>query len=510
MLTARGRVPVPVRGPPLVVDAGRPAPRGRSPAGPRWVVGAHAREGDTLRRVIRREASAAALLVLVLVVFGAGVWATRNPDSSWLDPFEEWPVVGPWVGEFRESYRAPDVVALGVERPEREPEILDREIVVTEPLGAAPWVWALPGTPIRTERSEDAPVIETLSAIANLRRLGRDGDWFRVWRHGQEGWVLLPGYDESGDEPPLGSEPDPPLPLPGRDPDPDELAKAQEFLGASGRVANLGPYELHTDVDDAALLAALDRLASRTEDAYRDRYGLDPVGIPRAALVLFRGEGGYRLLQARSQRLFGLTSSGHTAYGLAVLYRGNRRDEEVAATLVHELVHLLNRRALGPALPPWLDEGLCDDLAFGALPDGRLEPSRLVGFEHDAPEGKILYVGAWGSLWTAGEAYRRGELPRLSTLLGIGWSAFVTEPGVELRYDTAALFVHYLLEGAQRRHREPFREFLRGVARGESAGGERLLSVLGVPAARLEAEFRAWLRFRADELTKGGTFTLIE
>ena len=36
--------------------------------------------------------------------------------------------------------------------------------------------------------------------------------------------------------------------------------------------------------------------------------------------------------------------------------------------------HLLNRRAIGPALPPWLDEGLAEDLA-----QSRVEGRRVVG-----------------------------------------------------------------------------------------------------------------------------------
>ena len=52
-------------------------------------------------------------------------------------------------------------------------------------------------------------------------------------------------------------------------------------------------------------------------------------------------------------------------------------------------------------------------------------------------------------------------------------SHFVATGPTQLHYDTSGLLVHFLLEGAQQRYAEGFREFLAAVARGEPATAER-------------------------------------
>src|SRR6185436_7649016 len=100
--------------------------------------------------------------------------------------------------------------------------------------------------------------------------------------------------------------------------------------------------------------------AGAVDAAYRARYGLDLAGAPAETVVLFRRRRSYdEYLQRTGGPL--AAETGHFAGGVVALYREGRLLEDVRATLVHELVHALGRRGLGPALPPWLDEGMADD-----------------------------------------------------------------------------------------------------------------------------------------------------
>lgn len=284
----------------------------------------------------------------------------------------------------------------------------------------------------------------------------------------------------------------PPRPLPGRAPSPELLRRATEALEA-GRQIVLGPYVTTTDVTDEALLRRLDGLAREVEGAYQRRYGLTPVGEAREAVVLYRREADYRRLANEDSRIAALASAGHTSQGLVLLFAGGRTDAEVGATLVHELVHLLNRRALGPALPPWLDEGLAEDLAMSrATAEGRLETGTLGGSAIDAGD-RIDLRGGLAAALTAQRALDGGRLPRVQTLLDSHWEEFVNA-GRDERYDAACFLVRYLLDGEGGAMREAFRGYLAGVAAGGSVESEELRRRLDRPWPLLDLGWHAWLR----------------
>lgn len=444
---------------------------------------------------MRGNAGPLLLLTSLLALLGGYAWLTRHPDAEILRRAESWPYVGPLASGLRQRYATPPPAGSGDAAP---PNTEAAEYVVeprVPPVGDG-YVWVLPGTAMYREPSETSPKILQFDAIANVTRLESRGDWYRVWRRGQEGWVHLEGYRD--DEPPYGREPEPPRPLPSIAPAGAALAAARELLGAAERALAAGPYALYTDSGDDALAARLDRVAAHLGDAYAERYGCRPEAgdEPREVVVLYDDEADYRRLQNRSPELLGLRAGGHTGSGLVLLYVGGRAPWEVSATLIHELVHTLNRRSLGPALPSWLDEGLADDLASSEVgDDGRIVPGTLGG-ERRREENRFTMRGGVAALWQLRDEVRAGSLVHVRELLHLDWDDFVRSDRAGLNYATSAFWVRFLLDGEDGRYAAAFRDYLRAVARGEPTAPEALRQRLGLPWNVVNARFQLWIDFQ--------------
>ncbi len=441
---------------------------------------------------MRRDLAPRLFLLLLLTLLAAFAWLTHHPDAPILRQAERWPFVGPLASWMRESYRLPAPAPQTAEEAPVAHEVADMEPppAVLPPSG--PRIWILPGTVLRRSPAPDGAEVLEFSAIESAVRLERRGDWFRIDRRGSEGWVFLEGYDESGG-PPFGTTPAPPRPLRPRPPDEEKLGAARRYLGDRERVLAAGPYTLYTDSRDEVLIARLDALAAQLETVYAERYGRRPLGTPQAALVLYRTELPYRLLQRQLPRIAGLHSTGHSALGVAAFYVGENRRAEVGATLVHELVHLLNRRALGPALPPWLDEGLADDLASARVDaDGTIRP-HLIGGERRREGNKVRLNGGVAALLQLSRSMTEAGPTLLPDLLAIDWESFVKSDRSRLHYGASAFWVRYLLQGEGGRHRDAFRRFLAAVSEGRPATAAALGESLGQDWDALERSFRAWV-----------------
>jgi hypothetical protein len=446
---------------------------------------------------LRKDPLGALLVVLLLVGLGIVVWATRHPESKLLETAEGWPVAGPLIERFRARYlpqprdtsaedSAEPVGPQSAEQTGRRVTRLDNEVV-----------WVNVGTPLRSDADARAPVVETVSEVARLPVLERTGDWYRVLRRDRIVWVRLPAYGEGG-EPPLGSEPVAPKPLPGRPPDPEMLEMAVDLLPANTGPTQLGEYQFFTDVEDEALVEVLGGVARDVERAYAGRYGVVPIDRPREAIVLFDRERDYRSLQNRHDRLVGLPAVGLVSRGVVAVYVGTRGRQEVAATLVHELAHLLNRRALGPALPPWLDEGLADDLSYSRIDvSGELLPGELAGSTVDLGSITIWKGGRAAALELQRALMADRSVP-LQDLVLLDWRAFV-DPERRLHYPQSGLFVRYLIDSKSGLGRG-FHAFLAGVAAGESVAPDALLAHLGRSWADLEIGFGDWALARLQDL----------
>jgi hypothetical protein len=118
---------------------------------------------------------------------------------------------------------------------------------------------------------------------------------------------------------------------------------------ANGR---LGPFALYTDVEDGELLALLDSVAARLDEAYGARYGL---GLPRRRarpqIALFAEEADFRAL-ARASSGTPVHARGFASGGLVVFYVGGDPWQTVITGFVHELTHTINRHTLGAARQP--------------------------------------------------------------------------------------------------------------------------------------------------------------
>ena len=443
-------------------------------------------------------------VVLFLALFGGFAWLTRFPEAEILRRAQAWPWIGPAATAFRDAYLPRDRRA-EIETEDSETEMLERIVserppaateTISVPRIVRPPIWALAGMELKAEPSADAATLHRFEGLSRAGKIERRGDWYRVDYNGRVGWVLLEGYDENA-EVPYGETPEPPRPLPGRAPDSEALADARRYLRGRERALALGPYTLYTDCRDDGLIAHLDRVAGGLEATYVERYGRTPAGDAAEAVVLFESDIAYRLVQRRSGRLVGLDSAGHVAGGLVVLYSGGRSRAAVAGTVIHELVHLLNRRAIGPHLPPWLDEGIADDLALSRVAaDGRIDPDELGG-EHHSQDGGWRIEGGHASLLNLRDAAISGELPALRDLIRADWESFVEPPKSRLHYAAAAFWIRFLVAGEGGRHAAGFRAFLDAVAEGEPPDAKTLGKHLDADWRALDTAFRVWLQERA-------------
>jgi len=278
----------------------------------------------------------------------------------------------------------------------------------------------------------------------------------------------------------------------GRSASPELLATARELLALAGTVdppvRRLGPYALLSDVTEPAALLPLDRAAAGIEDAYRARYGLDLAGSAAETIVLFRRRASYEAYVVRTHGP--ISESGFYAGGVVALYREGRLLDDVRDTLVHELVHALGRRGLGPALPPWLDEGMADDLADSRIGEGaRTQPGTLGGTALRAGDFFELHGGE-----ASRELLRRhaaaGDLVPLARLLAMDEDEFRAVEPRALAYAESSFFIRFLLAGdlAPR-----FRAYLRQVSEGTPPTPGGLAAALGRSLEALDAELKAWI-----------------
>jgi hypothetical protein len=313
---------------------------------------------------------------------------------------------------------------------------------------------------------------------------------------GSDAWVDLAAPRDTA--PPLGEEPLPPSPIAARPPDPRRLETALALLEGPPRELSIGGYVLYHDLDAAAwheLEPAARTALEDLEPLYASRFGVAPMGRPAEAVVLLRSEEAYRELQLSVPEVGAAPTTGHAAAGVVALFAGSRSPREVGATLAHEVGHLLGRRALGPALPAWLDEGLADDLATEAFAS-RSGGDPWAGWRTVSP-GRVDYGGPLAGLALLLRRLAAGELVPLEELVAMPREAFYSEPDRQRLYHQSAFLVRCLLEGpaspTAARDAEAFRDYLRGIAAGGPVGGEALLEQLDTSWNRLELGFRACL-----------------
>ena len=272
----------------------------------------------------------------------------------------------------------------------------------------------------------------------------------------------------------------PPVEPRGRLADPPQaelLAEARQALGSIGRRESCGPYPLWTDVTEPRLIAACGRLASELDELYAERYGIRPRGAPASSIVLFSKIASYRTFASESGVPLGYAGYALGARGLAIFYYASDQPfEAFLKTLAHELTHLLNRRALGVNLPPWLSEGLADGIGDTATSDG-FRP--LVGVRGSEAQASRLR-----------EAYASRRAGGVARLVALSRDEF-DDGAVSFDYEQSALLVRFVL--SQPDLASGFQIFLSDFAAGAIYSSERLAGALDVSLGELDRRFSAWV-----------------
>ncbi|TNF71718.1 MAG: hypothetical protein EP299_11010 [Acidobacteria bacterium] len=443
---------------------------------------------------MRRDWLAYLVLIFLLGALGGFAWLTHHPESVLLARAREWPVLGPLAERFQDRY-TPQRPMPRTEPPAAVEPILERvleanaaEERLVELQGT---VWVGEGTRVFTDPDPVAEVSETLGAVVMLPYFERRGDWYKVHRASGFAWVYLEGYDSL--PPILGSGLEPVVPLPPRSPSPERLSAGMDLLGLSGSTGRLGPWILYSDSPDTELVELCDRVASELEAVYRQRYGLELVGEAAEAILLFQGAEEFLLFKDQESTPVEPWAAGFTSKGIVALYAGSWPSTVVCGRVVHELTHLLNRRGIGPALPPWLEEGLASDLSHAKIDElGRLHPGTIGGETLRMGES-LFQVGGLAEVRGLQDALEVGEVTSFEELTELDSEAFYTAEQVNLHYSLSLFWVRYLLSDESGPLAGGFRSFLAALARGEPLTRDLLLEHLGVGWDELERDFRVWV-----------------
>ncbi len=393
---------------------------------------------------------------------------------------------------------APSAAPSPASPPESPSEILGAPAAFGSADLAEPRIEVAQGTALHELPDARAAALAVVDAPSELPLVERRGGWALVRYGAFKGWVPL--AREAGGAGPAGA-------LPARAADREILARALAALPGEDTRRELGPYAVYTDVGDSKLLGRLEAVAAGLEATYRSRYGLDSGSAAGQAVVLFSREADYRAFASGDLAYAGLEEGGHAGFGVAALFAEGKKDWQVSALLVHELTHLINGRALGPRTPPWLEEGLADDLGDSRVDAaGRLLPGSLGGEEsvserkassaagRDRIEITVTTEGAYAALGRLTRLLNRGRLPPLAELTGLSWREIV-DPGLrEDAYAESAFFVRYLLDGGDEALARGFRSYLAAIAAGGDGGPAALRASLGRDWAELDAGFGRWLR----------------
>lgn len=332
------------------------------------------------------------------------------------------------------------------------------------------------GTPGRKEASDSAPLELEITTAEAFPVVEQRGSWFHIRRGEQATWVHInePGrlFKVSSGRPAR---------RPAISPSPDLVRAAREQMTNSGRSLTCGPYDLYTDTVDGSLLAACDRLAGQVDSLYRSRFGVAPVDTPREAIFLFAERESFRRFEIEhggGRR--GYAAHANAARGYLALYIGPQDRDRVLETLVHELTHLVNRRALGGGLPRWLSEGLADALGDSAGQSG-FEP--LEGVRGAEGEATRLVAG-----------YDAGLVRPVEELVHLRDDEFDTG-SVSFDYEQSAFLVRFLVLDPALGPK--FRTFLGSLADHGPGGATQLQGYLEITWPELDRRFRTWFRHAA-------------
>ncbi len=351
----------------------------------------------------------------------------------------------------------------------------------------------------------DSPIIEILEATVELPVLDRRGAWVKVRLGSWNAWAFTAG--------------DRPLPTPSLTVGEQRLLRALRLLGTDSATRPLGPFVLYTDVEDSALLDWLGAIAADVTRAYRERFELDPGSESQEIVVIFAKESDYRDLVSAESFSGETDSFGYTGEALCALYVDGHSRTVLASVFLHELTHLLNRRVFHADIPPWLEEGMAEDLSYSQVNEGgeiRLgtltgsspysRQTHSVEFRQGdltiAPQTKLVqsfnerepraHLAALASAWAESTG------PDLEALIPLEFAEFNRPDRRTLNYTVSAMLVRYLLGGSEDTPRERFLEYLRTMAGAELPSTLSFWDSLQAQPEQLSAELHRFVLAQAE------------
>ncbi len=368
------------------------------------------------------------------------------------------------------------------------------------------------GAVIRQSASQQSSVLLRLDVEAALPVLDRRGPWAQVRFDTVTGWLWTGAEgDRPADTLPVVGSPRS-MPEPADKPPSSGAIVASEArveslvarLGTTRRELRAGPYTLWTDVPDRTRLDRMIMVAQGVDAAFDERYGLAAKPPGREVIVAYTDPSSYLAVANEVEELEGVFSRGHTTGGIAVLAADGPK-RHVEAIMIHEITHLVTRRALGGWLPTWIEEGLAENLAYSHVDGkGRIDVDRVGRFPRQrqavVDQGitwiRERQVGAEAGFEVIRQAYANGVAPTVAQLIEISFDEFVKTDTRDLHYALAAFFVRYLLDGDDGILRNGFHRFLQQIADGNVASAESLLANLGRDWASLQLGFDTYLDTR--------------
>lgn len=353
------------------------------------------------------------------------------------------------------------------------------------------------GTRLYQSPARRSPTIDLVDAATTLPVLDRRGAWRRVRWAGRGCWVLVASPDAIGDEvAPLDALPADLQPTPA---DRARVTNARQRLGAHTPEKMAG-YTVYSDIASATVRRHLRALLDYIDSDLAARAALPMPPARDEAIVIFAQIAAFRdFVTADDRRRRDSSHLGQAHAGLAALGSEGLTPPQLEALFVHEVAHLAIRRMLGIGLPPWLEEGLAEDLAYHRRDDrGKLVPASLSRgedqriAEHRDGRGGVVYLerrlGGTHALADLRASLTVPAQAGLERLVSIDATSFYSGED-RLRYPRAAFFVRFLLHA----HSGGFHAYLRAIARGDEVGPDRLLAHLGQDWPTLERDFARWL-----------------
>lgn len=215
-------------------------------------------------------------------------------------------------------------------------------------------------------------------------------------------------------------------------------------------------------------------------------------------VVLFAHEEDYRQFAAAEARIASVHSQGYASEGLAILYTGEHQPSETVSILIHELVHLLNRRVFPAENAPWLEEGLAEDLAFCRVrDDGRLAVGTLSGDLQDSDTLFPTLTGPTAHLAALYTSWSEPTRPSVAALTEIDQEPFINPETRAIHYAESAFLIRYLLDGGDSESREGFLRYLQRIAASDMPESVSLWQDLESDPGKVESGLYRFVRNQA-------------